>query len=160
MDVTTRHADAEDGTALLDLWHGFTDHLSEYDDRYRHKENADERWLTYFENQLVDSKYGTVVVAESDGELVGVVEARIMGNHPIFRLEDHGYVNGLYVIEPYRNEGVARSMLEAAVEWFRASPRHVNFYRINAIEGDETAQETYEALGFTPVEHVYEKQLE
>ncbi|WP_227357200.1 GNAT family N-acetyltransferase [Haladaptatus salinisoli] len=160
MEFTTRHADAQDGDALLELWHGFTNHLSKYDERYRHKESADERWLSYFENQLVDSKYGTVVVAEADNELVGVAEARIMGNHPIFRLEDHGHINGLYVIESYRGEGIGRALLQTAEEWFTTSPRDVNFYRINAIEGDAKAQEKYSALGFTPVEHIYEKQLE
>ncbi|WP_101296792.1 GNAT family N-acetyltransferase [Halegenticoccus soli] len=159
MEFTVRQARPEDGDALLDLWHGFTTHLSEYDNRYRHKETADERWLKYFENQLLESKYGVVFVAEREGTLVGVIEARVMGNHPIFRLENHGHVHGHFVDEAYRDQGVGSALLEAAEEWFASPPREVDFYRITTIEGDETAAEIYTALGCRPVEHVYEKRL-
>ncbi|WP_135822268.1 GNAT family N-acetyltransferase [Halostella litorea] len=159
MAYEVRHATSDDGEDLIELWHGFTDHLSKYDDRYQHKEDADERWLSYFENQLVDSKYGTVVVAEeeSTGDLVGVLEARVMGDHPIFRLQDHGYINGHYVEAEHRGEGVGKALLEKADEWFAGPPHEVEFYRIDVLEGDEEAPALYEDLGFEPVEHVYEK---
>jgi GNAT superfamily N-acetyltransferase len=161
MDVTTRHAVEADGEELLELWHGFTAHLSEFDERYAHTEQADERWLQYFENQLIDSTYGTVLLAdveEADGP-VGVLEARVMGDHPIFRLANHGYVNGLFVREPYRKEGVAASLLEAAADWFTEEPRGVDYYRIDVLAGDEDAAAMLEAHGLEPVEHVYEQRL-
>lgn len=159
MTYEIRHATIDDGEELLALWHGFTEHLSEYDDRYRHNESADERWLKYFENQLVDSKYGTVVVAEDEesGELVGVLEARVMGNHPIFRLQNHGYINGHFVTEEHRGEGVGNALLEVAHEWFTDSPKDVDFYRVDVIHGDEESQEFYESQNFEPVEHVFER---
>lgn len=160
MDVDIRHATADDGEALLDLWHGFTAHLSEYDERYRHRESANERWLQYFENQLVDAKYGTVVVADAGEELVGVLEARVMGGHPIFRLEDHGYINGHFVREDYRDRGIGARLVEAAVEWFGAEPRAVDFCRVDVLHGDDEIAAAYEELGFSPVEHVYERSVE
>ncbi|MHC3438226.1 GNAT family N-acetyltransferase [Natrialbaceae archaeon A-gly3] len=159
MTYELRHGTVDDGEEILELWHGFTDHLSEYDERYRHKKEADERWLRYFENQLVDSKYGTVVVAEEEetDELVGVLEARVMGDHPIFRLDDHGYINGHYVKEGHRNERVGKALIEKAHDWFTTPPQAVDFYRIDVMDGDEEAAEVYEHLGFEPIEHVYEK---
>ncbi|MDY6764825.1 MAG: GNAT family N-acetyltransferase, partial [Halobacteria archaeon] len=114
MEFEIRHATLDDGEDLLNLWHGFTDHLSEYDERYKHKESADERWLDYFSNQLVDSKYGTVIVAEGNGKILGVLEARVMGNHPIFRLKNHGKITGHYVREGYRRQGIGSAMIEEA----------------------------------------------
>ncbi|ADJ16485.1 GNAT family N-acetyltransferase [Halalkalicoccus jeotgali] len=162
MTYNLRHSTAEDGEEILELWHGFTEHLSKYDDRYQHKEDADDRWLRYFENQLVDSKYGTVIVAEDEetGELIGVLEARVMGDHPIFRLKDHGYINGHYVREDHWNNGVGTALIEEAHEWFADSPRDIDFYRIDVVDGDEKAEEVYESLGFDPVEHVYERSIE
>ncbi len=159
MTYEIRQATTDDGEELLDLWHGFTEHLSEYDDRYRHNESADERWLKYFENQLLDSKYGTVVVAEHEdsGDLVGVLEARVMGNHPIFRLQNHGYINGHFVDEEHRGEGVGSALLEAAHEWFTDSPKEVDFYRVDVIHGDDISEEFYENQDFEPVEHVFER---
>jgi GNAT superfamily N-acetyltransferase len=159
MDYNIRHATVDDGEGLLELWHGFTDHLAGFDDRYEHNESADDRWLSYFENQLVDSKYGTVIVAEHDGDLVGILEARITGNHPIFRLENHGHVYGHYVQDRIHGEGVGKELLEAAEEWFLDPAREVNFYRINVIEGDKNASEIYESYGLRAVEHTFEKQL-
>lgn len=162
MTYELRHGTVDDGEEILELWHGFTDHLSEYDERYRHKEDADERWLRYFENQLIDSKYGTVIVAEHEdtGELVGILEARIMGDHPIFRLKDHGYINGHYVEETHWNEGIGKALIDEAHDWFASPPHEVEFYRIDVMEGDEKAAEVYEKLGFGPVEHVYERSIE
>ncbi|SFR63898.1 GNAT family N-acetyltransferase [Halogeometricum limi] len=160
MDIEIRRATTDDGPALLDLWHGFTEHLSQYDERYQHKEDADDRWLQYFENQLVDSKYGAVFVAEADDDIVGVIEARLTGDHPIFRLSDHGYINGHYVVEEHRDEGVGDRLVEAAVDWFGESDRDITFCRVDVIEGDDHAQAAYERMGFSPVEHVYERQVE
>ncbi|HET7324423.1 MAG TPA: GNAT family N-acetyltransferase [Halococcus sp.] len=160
MDFDVRQATRDDGETLLDLWHGFTAHLSEYDERYGHEDTADERWISYFENQLLDSKYGTVIVAEADDEPVGVLEARVMGNHPLFRLENHGKIHGLYVAEEYRGHGIASALFDGAVEWLTEPPREVDFYRITAIEGDDDAEEVYRANGCAPVEHIYEKRFD
>lgn len=162
MSYEVRYATEEDGEELLALWHGFTDHLSEFDERYRHNERADERWLDYFKNQLVDSMYGTVVVAkhEPSEELVGVLEARIMGNHPIFRLRNHGYINGHFVEESHRGEGVGSAMLDLAHEWFEGSEKEVDFYRVDVLHGDEDSETFYLEQGFEPVEHVYERRVD
>lgn len=159
MSYQIRTATADDGEALLELWHGFTDHLSEFDRRYHHNESADDRWLQYFENQLLGSKYGTVLVAEPEGSaaIVGALEARIMGNHPIFRLKNHGYINGHFVETDHRGNGLGERLLDAAHEWFSESDKDVDFYRVDTIHGDSHAMKFYEDLGFQPVEHVYER---
>jgi GNAT superfamily N-acetyltransferase len=151
---------AADGPELLELWHGFTDYLSEYDEKYRHRENADERWLNYFEDQLVDSKYGTVVVADGDDELLGALEARVEGNHPIFRLENHGFIHGHYVREPHRGRGIGSALIEAAEAWFAETPREVGFYRVRVMPGDDQAAALYRDAGFHAVEHIYEKTID
>ncbi|QIO24965.1 GNAT family N-acetyltransferase [Haloarcula sp. JP-L23] len=159
MEAEIRQAEKADGTELIELWHGFTDYLSNYDDRYQHKDEADERWLQYFENQLLDSKYGTVFVAELDDNLVGVLEVRVVGDHPIFRLEDHGYINGHFVLEEHRESGIGQQLLEAAADWLRDHPRGIDFCRVDVIEGDEQGMSIYEELDFEPIEHVYECKL-
>lgn len=160
MEFEVRHAVPDDGPDLLGLWHGFTDYLSDFDARYMHNESADDRWLTYFENQLVDSKYGTVIVAEHADGLIGVLEARVMGNHPIFRLENHGFIHGHYVADGYRGRGVGHGLLRAAHEWFAAEPRNVGFYRVRVMPDDEDVAGHYRDAGFRPVEHIYEKRIE
>lgn len=160
MDYEVRHAVEADGPELLELWHGFTEYLSEYDDKYSHREGADERWLTYFENQLVDSKYGTVVVAATDDGLLGALEARVEGNHPVFRLDNHGFIHGHYVRAGHRGEGIGSALVDAAEDWFAEPPREVGFYRVRVMPGDEQAAALYADAGFHPIEHIYEKTID
>lgn len=160
MDYEVRHAAEADGPELLEIWHGFTDYLSEYDEKYLHRENADERWLSYFEDQLVDSKYGTVVVADGGDELLGALEARVEGNHPIFRLENHGFIHGHYVRPAHRGQGVGGALIDAAEAWFAEEPRGVGFYRVRVMPGDDQAAAIYRDAGFQAVEHIYEKTVD
>ncbi|QLG63906.1 GNAT family N-acetyltransferase [Halorarum salinum] len=160
MELTVREATIEDGEGLLDLWHGFTSHLAEFNDRYEAKEGADEHWLSYFENQLIDSKYSTVLLAVDGGEeYVGVLEVRIVGEHPIFQLDRHGKIHGLFVREDARGDGVGRALLDAAEAWLSEEPRGVGFYRIDAVEGDEEARDAFRELGLDPMKHTFEGTL-
>lgn len=156
MDVTVREAKVEDGDEILDLWHEFTSHLSQFNERYRPRESADEHWLSYFENQLVDSKYSTVLLARSEDEYVGVLEIRVVGEHPIFQLGRHAEIHGMYVREHARGKGVGESLLEAAESWLDAEPRNIDFYRVDVVEGDEEAAAALQELGLDPVEHTFE----
>lgn len=161
MDFTVREATLDEGDVLLDLWYEFTTHLSEFNDRYSAKEGADEHWLSYFENQLIDSKYSAVLLAENDeGEYVGVLEVRIVGEHPIFQLERHGQIHGMFVREEAREEGVGRALLDAAESWLREEPRDVDFYRIDAVEGDDEATAALGELGLKPVKHTFEGRVD
>ncbi|PSQ03620.1 N-acetyltransferase [Halobacteriales archaeon QS_6_71_20] len=161
MEITVREATLEEGDALLDLWHEFTSHLSGFNDRYSAKAGADDHWLSYFENQLVDSKYSVVLLAEDgDGDYVGVMEVRIVGEHPIFQLDRHGQIHGMYVRERAREAGVGRALLEAAEDWLDEPPREVDFYRIDAIEGDEEATAALRELGLSPVKHAFEGRID
>jgi GNAT superfamily N-acetyltransferase len=160
MPVTVREATVEDGEEILDLWYAFTGHLAEFNERYRAREGADEHWLSYFEDQLVDSKYSTVLLAENDdGEHVGVLEIRVVGEHPIFQLGRHAEIHGLYVREHARGEGVGEALLDKAEDWMRDDPRGVDFYRVDVVEGDEESEGALRELGLEPVKETFEGEV-
>lgn len=157
MELTVREATTEDGQEILDLWHDFTSHLSEFNERYEPRESAEEHWLSYFENQLIDSKYSTVLLAKNgDDEYVGVLEIRIVGEHPIFQLGRHAEIHGMFVREEARGEGVGQALLDTAESWLSEDPRNVDFYRIDAVEGDDEASAALQELGLVPVKHTFE----
>ena len=160
MKTTVHEATREEGGRILDLWNAFTDHLSEFNDRYRAREGTDDHWLSYFENQVVDSQYSTVLIAENESsEPVGVLEIRIVGEHPIFQLDRHAEIQGVFVREEARGEGVGEALLEAAAEWMRQDPRNVEFYRVDVIEGDEVAKQAFKEIGLEPVKQTYESRV-
>jgi GNAT superfamily N-acetyltransferase len=116
--------------------------------------------LSYFEDQLVDSKYSTVLLAENDdGEHVGVLEIRVVGEHPIFQLGRHAEIHGLYVREHARGEGVGEALLDKAEDWMRDDPRGVDFYRVDVVEGDEESEGALRELGLEPVKETFEGEV-
>ena len=159
MDYEIRHGTLDDVPDLMDVWKQFTRHQQTHDVRYDHAEDAEDRWKQYYENQILGSKYGTVVVADAGKEIVGVAEARIRGGHPIFRLPDYGIITGHYVRKPYRDEGVSEAVLAAVHDWFEDAPRDISFYRANVLADDRYIQELFEDSDFETIELVYEKWL-
>ena len=82
-----------------------------------------------------------ILVAELDGEAMGISRGDVLTQDPIFRLrEDHrcGYVDQMYVRQAFRGRGVGQKLLHGLEEWFKAqgvahvllhaAPRAIRFY--------------------------------
>lgn len=167
-DGRVRVATEDDADPVEGLWNAYAAVLAGYDDRYRIEEGGRDRWRAYFTNSLVNSSRGDVLLAErqgvsdgddgdeGDGEVMGVVEVRVGGGHPVFKFGQHGRVYGHFVDPEYRRQGVGTALIEAAEAWFRE--RDLPFYRYDVLHGVEEAV-LYEELGMEPMEVVYEKEL-
>ncbi|WP_255191429.1 GNAT family N-acetyltransferase [Natronobeatus ordinarius] len=151
-----RKATAEDAPAIRELWDGYAAVLADYDERFEVDAEGRERWQGYFTNSLVESSRGDVLLAERDGRVVGALEVRVIGGHPVFKFGQHGYVYGHYVHPDHRGEGIGTALLEAAEAWFRE--RELPFWRYDVLHG-EPEEAFYEGYGMRPMETVYEKEL-
>lgn len=157
MPVTVRHARPEDADQIVDLWRGFVDFLSPQDDRYEAREGAYEKWRDYFLNRMVDSEHATVLVAEDEGELVGVVEARVTGGHPVFKVSRHGRLFGHFVKEGHRGKGVGQMLITGAEAWFE--DKDLPYYRVSVLSWLPEVKEAYEDAGMEHAEWIMEKFL-
>lgn len=155
-DGTVRTATEDDADDIESVWDGYADVLVEYDERFEIEEGGKESWREYFTNNLVNSSRGDVLLAEVAGEVVGALEVRVVGGHPVFKFGRHGMVYGHYVHPDSRDQGVGSALLEAAEEWFQE--RDLPFWRIEVLHG-EPAEEVYEEYGMEPMEVIYEKEL-
>ncbi len=158
MTVTVREAKAEDVNEILDLWRGFVDFLSPRDERYEAREGAFEKWRSYFLNRMVDSEHAAVFVAEADGALVGAVEARITGGHPVFKVSKHGRLYGHFVHEDHRGQGIGAELVEHAEDWFEA--KGLPYYRVSVLSWLPDVKDAYEEQGMEHAEWVMEKHLD
>jgi GNAT superfamily N-acetyltransferase len=156
VDATVRTATEDDAEAIMSLWDGYAGTLADYDERFTVEEGGREKWRSYFTNSLVESSRGDILLAEADGEVVGALEARIIGGHPVFNFGKHGQVYGHYVQESFRGRGVGRALLEAAEEWFRE--REMPFWRVDVLHGVKE-EAVYDSFGMRPMEVIYEKEL-
>jgi aminoglycoside 6'-N-acetyltransferase I len=102
-----------------------------------------------------------VLVAQaSDGRLAGFLEAGLRSyadgceaSHPV------GYVEGWYVAENWRRQGIGAELLRAAEAWAR-SQGCIEMASDTAVD-NPVSQSTHEALGFEIVERsvLYRKAL-
>lgn len=160
MNYEIRYAEEDDADEILSLWYEYSDHLSRFDDRYEHKEDAGEQWRDYFLNRMVGSSKASVFVADSDAVdgLLGVIEVRVMGAHPIFQLDQHGMIFGHHVRSDYQRQGIEAALLDKAEEWFKHE-KNLPFYRMNILADNHYLEEIYEEYGLEQIEHTYEGEL-
>ncbi|WP_267162220.1 GNAT family N-acetyltransferase [Halovenus salina] len=155
-DATVRTADQDDTNEIMSLWDGYADTLVDYDERFRIEEGGRVKWEDYFTNSLVNSSRGDILLAQRDEDVIGALEVRVTGGHPVFKFGKHGMVYGHYVHPEYRGEGAGRALLEAAQEWFRE--KEMPFWRIEVLHGVEE-EALYRDIGMKPMEVIYEKEL-
>jgi len=155
-EATIRTADADDAEDIMSVWNGYAATLADYDERFVVEEGGREKWQSYFTNSLVESSRGDVLLAEVEDSVVGALEARVIGGHPVFNFGKHGMVYGHYVHPEHRGEGVGQALLEAAESWFEE--REMPFWRIDVLHGVEE-EELYQEYGMKPMEVTYETEL-
>ena len=71
----------------------------------------------YFAGERVDPQ--SVLLAERNGMVLGFVELSIRKDLPGLAKQQVGYIEGLYVAEQARHQGVARALLAASRQWAR-----------------------------------------
>lgn len=160
VDYKVRFAQSEDVEEILPLWYEYSDELSRRDSRYQSKDDAGERWKDYFLDRMVDSSKAAVLVADAGDEhgLLGVIEVRVMGGHPIFQLGKHGVVFGHHVATEYQGMGIEADLLAAAEEWF-GEKQNLQFFRVEVLHNNDYLKEIYEEYGLEVIEHTYEGDL-
>jgi GNAT superfamily N-acetyltransferase len=84
-------------------------------------------------------------LAESDGKIIGTVSCRIRDTSP--REHDligkEAYVHNLYVDPAYRRHGIGRALMQALLDWCKAS----GYSRV-ALRASAMGRPLYERMGF------------
>ncbi len=156
-DVEVRPARAEDVDGIVELWKGFVGFLSPQDPRYEARDGAYEKWRKYFLNRMLDSEHAVLFVADAGDELVGVIECRVTGGHPVFKVSKHGRLYGHFVKESHQGQGIGAQLVEAAEAWFES--KDLPYYRVSVLSWLPEVKEAYERMGMAHAEWIMEKEL-
>lgn len=116
--------------------------------KYEFRDDVQGMYDSWLRSKSRDSR-AVFLVAHREGKgpiafLIGTVEREI----PIYRLDQFGFIHDLWVEPQYRNEGVARQMVMAAVERFRAMG--MAQVRLDTAAANEPARKLFESCGFRP----------
>ena len=103
-------------------------------------------------DEALDGSDQVVLVAEADGEVVGVAWAGIKSAAPMPFLvrRRYAYVMDISVDEAHREAGVGRALMDEIAVWARG--QGVRDIELNVWEDNRQAISFYESLGFEPLD--------
>jgi len=117
MDHTIRKGRLADGPAVVELWKGLIDYhrdISCYD--MAMVAEAPDMWLKWY-NTHVRSGKRLVLVAESEGRLVGYLTASIESRPELFKRRVKVHIYDTYVVAELRGKGVGTAMVDELNRW-------------------------------------------
>jgi len=79
-------------------------------------------------------------------QVVGYVLAYEAARPPVYPAGRYGFISDLFVLEPYRGQGIGRALVRRALLWLRTIG--VTSVELLASEHNEHAQRFWEAVGF------------
>lgn len=114
-------------------------------------ESSPEEQLKELDSTLTSECMATFIAHDDSGHLVGFLEACLRSHadgcdtaHPV------GFVEGWFVEEPYRHQGVGRELVRAAEGWARS--RGCIEMASDTLIDNHVGQLAHEALGFEVVD--------
>lgn len=97
--------------------------------------------------ELINAPHIEIVVAETDGKLIGSGYARIEKSKHYLKHPVHAYLGFMYVDPAHRGKGVNRQIIEKLKEW--AIAQNITELRLDVYDGNESAIKAYEKVGFS-----------
>jgi GNAT superfamily N-acetyltransferase len=143
-DLILRHATAADLDRIKPLWHALYKHQFEHGMLLRLPEDAYEAWLKSIVPFL--GRFASVVVAESNDEIVAFVAGRIRTLPPYFGATNIGAISEVFVLESRRGARIGRRLLAFALEWFQA--QQITRVELQVVAGNPEGIRFYRQLGW------------
>ena len=123
----------------------------------RLRADVSDRARELFANQL-RSTMEVILLAEREGEVVGVLRCVESIGSPLLEPARYAYVSSVYVRPDVRRTGVLRALMHAADRWSRG--RGLYQMRLHNVAGSVAAEGAWSALGFAVVEQVRVRNLD
>jgi GNAT superfamily N-acetyltransferase len=114
--------------------------------------DAERRALRLTRKELV-ARDQVILVAERNGETVGILRCRAVRRSPLVAGSRHAVVTTVFVRPDHRRKGVLRALLREADGWCRR--RRIRDMRLQCALSNETGRRAWESLGFRPAEVLY-----
>ena len=149
--VHIREATPRDLTAVVALRLALLREHPDHPVYGRLRRDVADRARELFASQL-RSPNEVILLAEQDGEAVGVLRCVESAGSPLMEPARYAYVSSVYVRPEVRRRGVLRALLGAAERWARA--RGLRQMRLHNVAGSTNAEAAWSALGFGVVEQV------
>lgn len=146
-----RKATLEDTDALIPLYNGSLRNMAQLQPRQYQEVPQDAEFV----QQGILSEDGDVLVAEKDGEIIGLVSVFVQETKPYaFRIQQKWCdLDTLYVDESHRAKGVGTALFQAAWQW--AMQRGLSSLQLMTLGENVNARSFYERMGMQKLRITY-----
>lgn len=147
--LSVRRAKVKDIDQLLHLARALNDHHLEFDAQYfALSDVADQNWRTYF-RRMIYSPTSLVLVASHANQIVAYTVAGVKKRAPIFREPAIATIDDLFVQPDYRQQGVARQLVEHVIAWLKQLHPQIRYLDLQVYQANQTAVQAWQKLGFS-----------
>ena len=141
--ITIRPARKEDLPTLLEFEQGVITA-----ERPMAVETLKETKINYYDiAAMIEATDVEILVAESDGELVGSGYARIVDSKPYLKHPQHCYLGFMFVPIEHRGKGINKLIIDKLREWTLS--QNIYEMRLEVYHNNPPAIRAYEKAGFT-----------
>ena len=156
-DIVIRKAKTDDCEVIVSFIRMM---LKEMSDMGGHTENKnDSFWKSFIDIVLpaIENSERLYLIAENNDGPVGFFEGRVNMLYEVFEPKKSFHINSVYVIPEKRNNGIAKSLIRAALRW--ASEKGCQEADLNILINNKNAKSLYGSFGFTVFQNEMRMQL-
>jgi GNAT superfamily N-acetyltransferase len=145
---TVRLATAADVPAVLPLVQSICDlHRAMDPERFTFRPDVLDRYAAWLPERAADSR-SVFLVGEAEGRVVAYLVGTVEPEVPIYWIPESGWIHDVFVDPAFRHRGLARALVNRAVERFRDIG--VSRIRLETAAPNEGARALFRACGFRP----------
>ena len=119
---------------LIDYERNLTSHIKEGNINY------------YDIESFIKKPDAVVIVAETNGEIIGSGYALIRSNKTYKTPDKYVYLGFMYVKEEHRGKGVNKRIMNELIEWGKKSGHHI--FKLDVYSNNSSAINAYQKAGF------------
>lgn len=142
--ITIRAAAGEELARVKPMWVALYEHQQENGMLLNLPDDAYQKWVASI-NPLL-GRFACLFLAESSGEAVGFLAARIRSIPPYFGGGQTGFISEVYVDGRHRSKRIGERLMAASTEWFREIG--ISRIELQVIAGNSGAREFYARHGW------------
>jgi len=132
----------------VSLWDMLAKYHQGLSDEFELAWDGKAKWSKYLRQKF--SEISTkLIVAETDGELIGFMLCLLSPNPPIYKEKKLGVISDVYVKERWRRKGIAMKMFDVAVKWF--AKNRARSVQLNVAAPNLEGRAVWRSLGFEPL---------
>ena len=103
--------------------------------------------INYYDiESFIKKPDATVIIAETNGEIIGSGYALISSNKTYKTPDKYVYLGFMYVKEEHRGKGVNKRIMNKLIEWGKKSGHHI--FKLDVYSNNSSAINAYQKAGF------------